>query len=135
MLKIINTETETSPNVFGETLRDAFFEESTSYVHFTLRPGFSDLSKDTQSGKKILAILGLIIDVPVEIIDDDVYWKNMNSNNSVLLSKTRMYSGPLDTYVAWLWDGSGTGTLVLGEKGRFVINTDCRLDNNWRWCG
>lgn len=140
MLKIIDTETVEDPNIFGEILREAYFIDYMSLSEMRLKSGFNEFfgpgTEDTDPASLILSSFGYTQIPDMSIYRGDEYeefWKNRESRNIVVLSKTRMYFAPPDLYAAWFWDGSGSGSMVLGEKNRFVLNTDMRLDNNWQW--
>jgi len=136
MLKIIDTQLVKDANVFGEILREVYFmypgyNVPTLPLGMVISDEFTELDKSSIVGQKILGYLGTIFEHSDESPFTSV---SVARNNFVILNKARMYEGPLEAYVAYMWDGSGYGVMVLGEKDRFVINTDIVLTDNWRWC-
>jgi len=124
MIIQIDTQKVKDPNEFGELLRNYCFDDtpcmtmtgfhkpygcySTFELNHDLR--FIKLSENNPIYKKLARLSGYInSDKKIEFY---VY-----SNNHIDLG--------------WWWDGDGT--LIIQEKNKIAINTDCKCDYTWEW--
>ena len=115
-----------NPNVFGEHIRSLAFEQKDEYdlgcySTFELGIGFNDIDPTSDFGKKVLDVLlnsycGNVVPTQKDI-------------DFVLKSGRMATDGAL--VVAWYW--ADNGTLLVGCRGRYVINDDCKQDHKWRW--
>lgn len=104
-------------NIFGELLRNwAFVGEGLGcYANFELRDGFVEIDPNSPQGKALISGLQYVEDEE-EDYSPDVY----------------LYHHPdYDVYVAWYWDGDGT--LLIGYKENWALNTDCKKSDEWEW--
>jgi hypothetical protein len=115
-----------NPNVFGEYIRDLAFKKENEYDFgcystFELNPFFRDIAPDSTFGQKVL---GILVDsyCPYEPVEQE--------DMDFVRGAGRMVTDG-GMVVAWYWDGDGV--LLVGCRGKFAINDDCKKDYNWKW--
>lgn len=132
MLKIIDTQKVIDPNVFAEILKEAIFEQCTSHVDLRPRRGFTEIPLDSQQGRMIVSIFGLYFEQGVTLEERDVCWTSFLTNKKFVLSKLHMYRCG-DIFTAWLWDGSGHGSVLVGEGKKIATTHNYIRKESWKW--
>lgn len=133
---LINLETETNPNKFGESLRNYCFignaMEMGCYETFEVHKSFRQI----KSGKEFKRIKELILGKDNEYYENEkptVYIREITQEDCEKLKEDFGFSltDPYKLTVAWFWDGDGT--LLVGYNNKLAINTDCKKSYGWEW--
>ena len=118
MQKIFDSQTTDDPNIFGEILRSYCFVENVNGEHFVgcystfdLKPSFKPVDKKDVLWEEFFDYIGR---------DSDP-------------KTVQVYTDGKEITLGWYWEGDGT--LVIKEKDRVAINTDCKCDYTWAWVG